>query len=91
MANVMFAMDLLPETADPEGSVRYTDVTIVYLYIPCKQEGIVTQWFKDNNTFIVYYCSPEYINNKKAYTGEYFTGTVLAEKNNKYSWWKSII
>ena len=78
--------DLLPETADPQGSVRYENVNIVRLLIPCKEEGTLTQFYKDDNYFVVYDCSPEYGNTSH----ECFTGTVIEEANGTHSWWRSI-
>lgn len=75
--------DLLPESADPVGSVRHSGVNIVRVLVPCREEGRLYQWVKD--TFIIYDCSPEYGNT--AY--ECFKGTVLEERNG-YSWWRSL-
>ena len=76
--------DLLPESADPVGSVRHGGVNIVRVLVPCREEGRLYQWVED--TFIIYDCSPEYGNT--AY--ECFRGTVLQETNGSYSWWQSI-
>lgn len=78
--------DLLPETADPAGSTRYESVNIVRLLIPCKEEGILTQFYKEDNTFIIYDCSPKYGNQGV----DSFKGTVLEEADGSYSWWESI-
>jgi len=83
----MFNPDLLPETADPEGSVRYEDVNILLLIIPCRETGVLCQWHKDNNMFIIYDCSPEYVSQAV----DAFKGTLLVEANGSYSWWRSII
>lgn len=84
---MMFNPDLLPETADPEGSIRYENVNMLLLIIPCRETGILYQWYKDDNTFIIYDCSPEY-NNQAI---DAFKGTLLVETDGSYSWWRSII
>ena len=79
---------LLPKTADPEGSIRYTDVNIYHEQIECKHDEV--HWFddiKNNNVFIIQDQSPEY----KGYEVHMFKGTVLKEKNGQYSWWRNII
>lgn len=83
---MMLHPDLLPETADPQGSVRYENVNIVRLLIPCKEEGALTQFYKNDNYFVVYDCSPEYGNQ----VIESFTGVVIEEANGTHSWWRSI-
>lgn len=83
---MMLHPDLLPDTADPVDSIRYENVNIVRLLIPCKEEGTLTQFYKDDSLFIVYDCSPEYGNQAV----ESFKGTVL-EETNGYSWWRNII
>lgn len=83
---MMLHPDLLPETADPQGSTRYENVNIVRLLIPCREEGTLTQFYKNNNYFVVYDCSPEYDNQAI----ESFTGTVIEEANGTHSWWRSI-
>lgn len=88
MANVMFAMDLLPETADPEGSIRYSNVKICHEQIECRHSKVC--WFDDiakNNVFIIQDQSPKY----KGYEVHMFKGTVLRERNGQYSWWRNII
>lgn len=84
---MMLHPDLLPETADPQGSVRYEDVNIVRLLIPCKEEETLTQFYKNDNYFVVYDCSQEYGNQAI----ESFTGTVIEETNGTHSWWRSIV
>ena len=84
---MMLHPDLLPDTADPEGSVRYEDVNMLLLIIPCRETGVLCQWYKDDNMFIIYDCSPEYGN--QAINS--FKGTLLVEANGSYSWWRSII
>ena len=83
----MFNPDLLPETADPEGSIRYENVNMLLLIIPCRETGVLYQWYKDDNTFIIYDCSPEYGNQAV----DAFKGTLLVEADGSYSWWRSII
>lgn len=77
--------DLLPETADPVGSVRHSNVNIFRVLVPCREEGRLYQWAQED-TFIIYDCSPEYGNTSH----ECFRGTVLEEANGSYSWWQSI-
>ena len=83
----VFHLDLLPETADPEGSVRYEGVNILLLIIPCRETGVLCQWYKDDNTFIIYDCSPEYGNQAV----DSFKGALLVGADGSYSWWRSII
>lgn len=83
---IMFHPDLLPKSADPQGSIRYENVNIVRMVIPCKEKGILTQFCKEDKLFIIYDCSPSYDNQAV----ESFKGIVLKEANNHYSWWKSI-
>ena len=78
--------DLLPKSADPQGSIRYENVNIVRIVIPCKEKGILTQFYKEDKLFIIYDCSPDY----SSQDIESFKGTVLEEPNSNYSWWKSI-
>jgi hypothetical protein len=82
----MFHPDLLPKSADPQGSIRYENVNIVRIIIPCKEKDILVQFYKEDKLFIIYDCSPEYGNQAI----ESFKGTVLEEPNSNYSWWKSI-
>jgi hypothetical protein len=82
----MFNPNLLSETADPEGSVRYEDVNMLLLIIPCRETGVLCQWYKEDNIFIIYDCSPEYGNQAV----DSFKGTLLVEANGSYSWWRSI-
>lgn len=78
--------DLLPESADPIGSTRFENVNIVRIYIPCKEIGVLQQFYKQDKLFIIYDCSPEYGNQSI----ECFKGVVLEEANGSYSWWQSI-
>lgn len=83
---MMFHPDLLPKSADPQGSIRHENVNIVHIVIPCKKRGILTQFYKEDKLFIIYDCSPDY----SSQDIESFKGTVLEEPNSNYSWWKSI-
>ena len=76
--------DLLPESADPIGSVRHNDMNITYIRVPCRQEGRLHQLCE--SVFVIYDCSPKYGN----MTFECYKGTVLEEANGSYSWWRSI-
>lgn len=83
----MFNPDLLPEAADPEGSVRYGNVSIFHEKIECKHD--TTTFYDDiakTNTFIIEDKSPQY----KGYECSIFKGTVIKEANGSYHWWKSI-
>ena len=83
----MFHPDLLPDTADPEGSVRYGNVNICHEKIECKHED--TTFYDDiakTNTFIIDDKSPQY----RGYECCIFKGTVIKEANGSYHWWKSI-
>lgn len=77
----------IPECADPEGSIRYENVTIVHILVPCKEAGVIHQWFKENNTFVIYEC----VTNFKSVEmmAKAFTGTILKEADGKYSWWRT--
>lgn len=80
--------DLLPETIDPEGSTRYSNVKIYHEQIQCKYNKV--HWFdsiEQNNTFIIQDQSPDY----EGYKVDVFKGTVLKEKDGQYSWWRSLI
>ena len=84
---MMLHLDLLPVTADPEGSVRYSNVNICHEKIECKHED--TTFYDDiakTNTFIIDDRSPQY----KGYECCMFKGVVIKEANGLYCWWKSI-
>lgn len=79
----MFNPDLLPETADPEGSARYGNVSIFHEKIECKHD--TTTFYDDiakTNTFIIEDKSPQY----KGYECSIFKGTVIKEANGSYHW-----
>jgi hypothetical protein len=87
MTTMMFHLDLLPITADPEGSVRYSNVNICHEKLECKHED--TTFYDDiakTNTFIIDDRSPQY----KGYECCMFKGVVIKEANGSYCWWKSI-
>lgn len=79
-----FNPNLLPDTADPEGSVRFENVNILHFIIPCHEEDVLYQWYE--NMLVICDCSPEHNNQ----TVDYFKGTVLAEADGQYSWWRNI-
>ena len=84
---MMLHLDLLPITADPEGSVRYSNVNICHEKLECKHED--TTFYDDiakTNTFIIDDRSPQY----KGYECCMFKGVVIKEANGSYCWWKSI-
>lgn len=84
---MMLHLDLLPITADPEGSVRYSNVNICHEKLECKHEDAT---FYDDiaktNTFIIDDRSSQY----KGYECCMFKGVVIKEANGSYCWWKSI-
>ena len=84
---MMLHLDLLPITADPEDSVRYSNVNICHEKLECKHED--TTFYDDiakTNTFIIDDRSPQY----KGYECCMFKGVVIKEANGSYCWWKSI-
>lgn len=83
----MFNPDLLPATADPEGTTRYENVNMLRLIVPCREEGILYQWYEDENLFVIYECSPEYGSQGVVS----FRGTLLVEADGSYSWWRNIV
>lgn len=83
----MFNPDLLPESADPEGSTRFEDVTIVHEQIECHHK-IIT-FYNDidkTNTFVIEDKSPDY----QGYEPHIFKGVVVKEADGSYHWWRSI-
>ena len=82
-----FNPNLLPESADSQDSERHENVNMLHLLVPCHEEGILHQWCKDDNVFIIYDCSPEY----REPECDSFKGTLLVEADGSYSWWRSII
>ena len=84
---MMLHPDLLPDTTDPEGSVRFENVDIMHLYIPADADNCINHWYEKLNLFVVYDYSPTYTEHIIAR----FRGTVLEEANSTYSWWKNII
>lgn len=79
-----FHPDILPPTADPEGSERF-DCTIIHEQI---HGGSKTTFYDDiqNGRFIIEDYQPEY----EGYEVHVFEGVVLREGNGRYSWWKKI-
>lgn len=84
---MMLHPDLLPESADTKGSVRYGNVNICHEKIECEHEDVT---FHDDiaktNTFIVEDKSPQY----RGYECCIFKGVVVKETNGSYHWWESI-
>lgn len=83
---MIFHPDLLPESADPEESERFENVTIYHNKFKRYQRG--TTFYddiKDNNKFIIRDYSPDY----PYFECHIFKGTVLKEHNG-YSWWHNI-
>lgn len=81
-----FNPNLLSADADPEGSVRYENITILHLEMPCSQTGTESRLCNNNTVFVVCDYAPTYT----ASHFERFKGTVLAEADGSYSWWRSI-
>lgn len=81
-----FNPNLLPESADPEGSTRFENVNMMHLLIPCREEGTLFQWYEKDNMFVIYDCSPEY----GGQAIESFKGTLLIEADGSYSWWRQL-
>ena len=79
--------DLLTQRSDPQGSIRYENVTIIHEMIECQFEYAK---FYDNirnaNLFIIEEYSPEF----EGYLVHEFTGTVLREANGEFSWWRNL-
>ena len=79
--------DLLPNTADPQGSTRYGNVNIIHEQIECHHEE--TTFYDDickTNTFIIEEKSPQF----EGYESHIFKGTVIKESDGSYHWWRSI-
>ena len=84
---MMFNPDLLPESADPEVSTRYSNVNIIHELIESGNESVTFyDNISQNYTFIIEDKSPEYSD----YICHYFKGTVIRESNGTYSWWRNI-
>lgn len=82
----MFHPDLLPQSADPEGSKRYENVEIMHIFIPNKSLDCINHWYEELKLFVIYDYSPE--NSDHAIIR--FKGTVLEESDGTYSWWRNI-
>lgn len=84
---IAYNPDLLPETADPQGSVRYSDVNIIHEKIECRhEETTFYDDIADNNMFLIEDKSPKY----EGYESHMFKGVVVKEENGSYNWWKAI-
>lgn len=84
---VIYNPDLLPESADPQQSIRYCNVSIIHIEIKCRHEEVkFHDWISANNTFVIEDCSPEYT----GYEYKVFKGVVVREADGTYNWWKSI-
>jgi len=84
---IIYNPNILPESADPQGSTRYGNVNIIHEQIECKHSS-VTYYdnIADSNTFIVEDKSPEF----DGYETHIFKGVVVKEDNGTYNWWRSI-
>lgn len=84
---MMFNPNILPESADPQGSTRYGNVNIILEQIECNHEEVT--YYDDiaeNYTFIIEDKSPKY----DGYETRIFKGTVVKEDNGTYHWWRSL-
>lgn len=84
---IMFNPDILPESADPQGSTRYGNVNIILEQIECNHEEVT--YYDDiaeNYTFIIEDKSPKY----DGYETRIFKGTVVKEDNGTYHWCRSL-
>lgn len=80
---IMSNPDLLPESADPAGSIRYY-VTIMERSIPWYEDSVTfVNLIRTNSLFVV----DKLDSHCNAPKTEVFDGVVLKEKNGKYSWW----
>lgn len=83
----MFHPDLLPETADPEGSTRYGNVTIIHNKIESNvYETSYYNRIAENYSFVIDDKSPDY----EGFECNVSKGVVIKEADGTYSWWKSI-
>lgn len=84
---IIYNPNILPESADPQGSTRYGNVNIIHEQIECKHSSVA---YYDNiaesNTFIIEDKSPKF----EGYETRIFKGVVVKENNGTYSWWRSI-
>ena len=83
--SMMFSPDLLPETADPEGSTRYY-VTIMIKCIPYSVNDIkMIDLINTNSLFII-----EKYGDFSEIKTDIFDGVVLKEKDGQIGWWPRI-
>ena len=85
---IFYQPSILPETFDPEGSIRYENVNITLEEIPEAFEE--TKFYDDienKNRFIIEQHSPSF----REYQARMFKGTVLHEQNDNYSWWRNVL
>lgn len=82
---VLFLPQLLPEDADPEGSVRYK-CYIIHEQIRTDSAYSLKHYngIREKNTFIVEEKSKEF---KKAYNVRLGKGTVVRHADGSYAWW----
>ena len=85
MSTSTYHPEILPATADPEGSERF-DCTIIHEQIHGEPH---TLFYDDleNGRFIIEDCQPEY----DGYEAHVFAGVVLREPDGSYSWWREIL
>lgn len=86
MAN-LFHPDLLPANADPQGSVRYENVDILHITMPCKHIKTISGFTPDKDMFVV--C--DYTPDCTIWNHRFFKGTIIVEADGSYSWWRSLI
>lgn len=82
--SMMFHPSILPETADPEGSIRYNCIICHEKMFSLNSQTFFYNAIKDKGLFIVEEHNPEY----KKYETSFFKGVVLKGANGEYSWWK---
>ena len=81
---ITYHPDILPATADPQGSARF-DCTIIHEQIHGESRVTYYEDFQ-NGRFIIEDCQPEY----DGYEAHVFAGVVLREPDG-YSWWRKIL
>lgn len=84
---VTYHPSILPPSANPEGSVRYENITIILEEIPEEFEDVAFYDDLEHNRFIIEQHSISF----KEYQARIFKGTVLRESNGDYSWWRNLL
>ena len=85
---MMFNPNILPESADPQGSIRYHNVDIIHETIESDYEEVIfINKIDIDNRFEIIDKSSQY----NGYECHIFKGDVLKESDGGYSWWRSIM